>query len=314
MLASIALGTAQFGQDYGVSNLRGRVREDEVAKILSLAAENRMTSIDTSPSYGDVERTLGRCWPFPSPFKPTIRPVAIDRGLSFMEQRLRRSINHMGLTRADTVLVHHTDDLLGADGDALWSRLLALKDEGLVRRVGIACTRKDPARLLARRFKPDVVQLPVSLFDQGFIKDGTIGSLCDDGIEIHAHSLFLQGLIFLARHDLPVSLEPYGAVLSKLRRTMLEAGIDPLHCALSFARSVSGIKEVVVGVTSAAELRAILAVANRPCPSLDWSLFELHDQNLLDPQGWSRLKTSTPNAPPTSDPIIIMPRNFAHCA
>ena len=39
MAASLGLGSAQFGGDYGISNTRGRVGEDEVRQIHELAAD-----------------------------------------------------------------------------------------------------------------------------------------------------------------------------------------------------------------------------------------------------------------------------------
>ncbi len=58
-MSKIALGTVQFGLDYGVSNLNGQVSFSEVVKILELA---RMSSIDmlyTAAGYGDSEKVLG---------------------------------------------------------------------------------------------------------------------------------------------------------------------------------------------------------------------------------------------------------------
>ena len=123
MAASLGLGSAQFGGDYGISNTRGRVSEDEVRQILQLASYCKLRTIDASYQDGDGERTLGRNWPFPSPFKPQVRTLRLEKGLDWLEARLRRSVDHMGLVRAHAALVDHAEDLMGPQGDDLWARL-----------------------------------------------------------------------------------------------------------------------------------------------------------------------------------------------
>ena len=55
----------------------------------------------------------------------------------------------------------------------------------------------DPALL-------DLVQLP-SLFDQRLLQNGTLASLRDRGVAIHARSLYLQGLLLTLRRNGPRS-------------------------------------------------------------------------------------------------------------
>ena len=130
------------------------------------------------------------------------------------------------------------------------------------------------------------MQLPASVLDQRLIQDGVLQDIAALGIEIHLRSIFLQGLLFLPRDGLPQGLAAAGPRLSRIRRTMAEAGADPLQAALSFALARPEAAAVVVGVTSAAELRAILAAAASPAPDLDWDALALDHTLALDPQRW----------------------------
>jgi len=286
MAAGLGLGSAQFGGDYGISNTRGRVGEDEVRQILELAADCKVLNIDASPHDGDVERILGRNWPFPSPFKPQVRTLRLENGLEWLESRLRRSVDHMGLARAHAALVDRAEDLTGPDGDALWARLEKLKSEGLIGKIGISATAADQPLLLAKRFKPDIMQVPASILDQRLVHNGTIAGLAELGVEVQICSVFLQGLLFLPRESLPANLTPIGPHLSRVRRMMAEGGADPLHAALSFALNLEGVSTVIVGVASAAELRAIVAASERKAPKLNWDAMALNDEVALDPSQW----------------------------
>lgn len=55
----IALGTAQFGMDYGVSNLTGQTSMNIVKQILKTAQEYGIDCLDTAHAYGNAESVLG---------------------------------------------------------------------------------------------------------------------------------------------------------------------------------------------------------------------------------------------------------------
>ena len=55
----IALGSAQFGMDYGIAGA-GKVSEREVFKILDYAKEEKINTIDTAIGYGESEKVLGK--------------------------------------------------------------------------------------------------------------------------------------------------------------------------------------------------------------------------------------------------------------
>ena len=63
----LCLGTVQFGLPYGVTNQAGQVTEEEVRRILHLAASSGINMLDTAQAYGTAESVLGRNWPTDAP-------------------------------------------------------------------------------------------------------------------------------------------------------------------------------------------------------------------------------------------------------
>ena len=55
----IAIGTVQFGLDYGIANQNGKVNANEIRSILNFAHENNINTIDTAKAYGDSEKSIG---------------------------------------------------------------------------------------------------------------------------------------------------------------------------------------------------------------------------------------------------------------
>ena len=249
-------------------------REDLLRALLQTASDGGVNLVATRPD-GDGERLLGQAWPFPSPFQVTISTVPISDGVDRVEARARRSLERLGLPRGDTLLVSCATDLAGAEGQALWGRLSDLKARGLFRRIGFRATIADGPVLLARRFQPDVVQLPINLLDQRAQRTGVLSELAALDVDVHAASVFADGLLFFGGEALPPEMARHAHELSRIRRRLAEARVDPMQATLAYALSQPEVSRVIASVASAAELRAVLAAAHAPTPNLNWEAMQL---------------------------------------
>ena len=249
-------------------------REESLRLLLQTAADSGVARVATKPD-GDGERWLGQAWPFPSPFQVSVRTVPVSDGVDRVEARARRSLERLGLPRGDLLLVSTAADLAGAEGRALWDRLLALKDRGLYRRIGFCATIEDGPALLARRFQPDVVQLKCNLLDQRAQHSGVLAELAALDVAVHAASVFANGLLFMSGESLPLEMHRYGPTLSRIRRRLAEARVDPMQATLAYAMGLPEVSAVVASIASAAELRAVVAAAHAPTPDLDWASMQL---------------------------------------
>ena len=249
-------------------------REESLRLLLQTAADSGITRVATRPD-GDGERWLGQAWPFPSPFQVSVRTVPVSDGVDRVEARARRSLERLGLPRADLLLVSSAGDLAGAEGRALWDRLLTLKDRGLFRRIGFCASIEDGPALLARRFQPDVVQLRCNLLDQRAQHTGVLSELAALDVAIHAASVFADGLLFMSGEALPLEMHRHGPTLSRIRRRLAEARVDPMQATLAYAMGLPEVSAVVASIASAAELRAVVAAAHAQTPALDWASMQL---------------------------------------
>jgi D-threo-aldose 1-dehydrogenase len=249
-------------------------REDALRFLLQTASDAGLHQVATRPE-GDGERWLGQAWPFPSPFQVSIRTVSITEGVDRIEARARRSLERLGLPRGDLLLISNAADLAGSEGRALWDRLSALKTRGLFRKIGFCATVEDGPALLARRFQPDVVQIPCNILDQRAQRTGVLSELAALDVAVHASSVFADGLLFMSGETLPPEMSRHAHALSRIRRRMAEARVDPMQATLAYAMNLPEITTVVASVASAAELRAVIAAAHAPVPSLDWATLQL---------------------------------------
>ena len=279
-IGRLGIGTVQFGQAYGVSNTQGQVSRADVKLILEMAALCGIRLLDTAANYGEAESVLGGT--NLKPFRIVSKTLSVQHGVHAVIARVRQSVRTLGAV--DLLLVHSAKDLLGPSGTTLWRSLQALKAEGVIGAVGISAYVADDPVMLAERFRPEAMQLPFSLLDQRLLQDGSLKRLKQLGIEIHARSVFLQGLLFMA--EPPEKISAAGPMLEKARSEIARAGTGPLAAALGFVLSRPEIDVALVGLTGLAQLKEIIAAALAPLPDWDWTACALTDERVLTPSLW----------------------------
>lgn len=284
----LALGTVQFGLNYGAFNQTGQVSDSEVAAILHHAETSGIDTLDTARAYGTSEAVLGHhnaC----ARFRVVTKIKALSKEASkasAVVESLSESRAALGVETLDTVLFHSAPDLLGADGARAWAAAEAARDAGQLRRLGVSVYDHDEAMAISARFPVQAIQLPINIFDQRAIASGALAALKDRGIEIHARSAFLQGFALADPEALPLHLIRFQAQLEAFHAFATEAGTTPLSAALGFVLAQDAIDRVVVGVQSLVEFKQVVASA-KECPDLvDAHDIASEDQALLNPSRW----------------------------
>lgn len=279
-LTKLGLGTAQFGLDQPPGG-RGRPREAEAREILSIAGRSGLSVLEVGRGSAIADTHLRGAMPQPNPFRITLTAIRPDRGPDAVEAELRAQMLRLGVERVDSIVAPSATDLFSPLGPKLWERLKALKDQGLCRRVGVPVYASDDPVGVARRFKPDLVQAPASLLDQRLLLDGSLTTIAEMGVEVHLRSIFLNGALFLPPDRAPSHLKAAAGRISRARRLIAEGRSDPLQAALGFALTRPEASAVLVGVTSAAEMSAVVAAAMSPPPDLDWDEMAIDDPETL---------------------------------
>ncbi|WP_296597739.1 bifunctional regulator KidO [Phenylobacterium sp.] len=279
-LSKLGLGTSQFGLDQPPGP-RGKPRDAEARDILSIAGRSGLAVLEVARGTTASDGLLRGALPQPNPFRMTLTAVRPDRGPEVVEAELRAQMLRLGVERVDAIVAPSATDLFSPLGPKLWDKLKELKDQGLCKRIGVPVYASDDPVGVARRFKPDLVQAPASLLDQRLLLDGSLATIAEMGIEVHLRSIFLNGVLFLPPDRAPSHLKAAAGRISRARRLIAEGKSDPLQAALGFALTRPEASHVLVGVTSAAEMSAVVAAAMSPPPDLDWDEMAIDDPDAL---------------------------------
>lgn len=292
----LGLGAVQFGLDYGISNQGGQTPEPEVRRILDLAAAGGVRVLDTAAAYGESEAVLGRCLPREAGFRVITKtaPLREARGTvdgpRLVREGFADSLQRLGLPRVSGLLAHHAADLLGPGGEAVWAALEDFRARGLAKKIGLSVYAGAEIDAALARFDIDLVQVPASVLDQRLVAGGQLARLAARGVEVHARSVFLQGLLLLDPAAAPAYFEPVRGRLAAWRDFLDSRGLSPAQGALAFARSLAGVGVVLAGVENAAQLEANIAdFAAAASSGLDlaaFAPFALDDERFVNPGNW----------------------------
>lgn len=285
----LALGTAQFGLDYGISNSTGRTPPDEVKRILISAKEKGIDTLDTAVAYGDSETVLGCIgvsdWHVVSKVPPVQKSDM--SGKQWVRHHLRKSLERLGIARLDGLLLHHYSDLLGAEGRQIAAGLREAKADGLVGKVGYSIYSPQPLTELIQIMPPDLIQVPLNVIDQRLVTSGWLNRLLDMGVEVHTRSVFMQGLLLMTPEKRPPNFNKWNELLLRWDAVVGGCGEQALALCLGFAKMHLGISRVVVGVESRTHLDQLLEIWDR-AESFDAAGLACDDPQLVEPSNWQR--------------------------
>jgi aryl-alcohol dehydrogenase-like predicted oxidoreductase len=297
--ARIGLGTVQWGMPYGIANTTGQPAGAEVANTLRRGRQVGINLLDTAAAYGAAEARLGESDAAAQGFQIVTKtaPVNSDtiggNDVAAVLAAFARSLQRLKCGHVYGLMAHHADSLLAPEGARLWDALQELKRQGLVARIGVSVYT--PAQLsgILDRFPIEIVQLPFNVYDQRFLRAGLLDRLQASGVEVHARSAFLQGLLLMPSDRLPGQFEAIREHHRRFHDKVAAAGLSPLAGSLGFCLAQPQIDKVIVGCESTSQLDGILDVVDHGnfCDHdpifKQLELFALDDEAIINPSRWS---------------------------
>lgn len=280
----IILGTAQFGMNYGINNLKGKIPQNEINNILEYSYINGIRSLDTAEAYGTSINEIGEFHRLNPSHKfkiySKLNPNQIND--NFL-RNLSAGLKKLSVDSYEGYMIH--DFIKFKKTPELALNLFEAKKMGLIKKVGISLYSNEDIKDVINKFDFDFIQLPFNLLDNSFQRKNIIK---DSNIEIHIRSIFLQGLFFMPSSLIPEKLKPLCKHITMLEEFAYKNNSTVEEIAIKYPFSKNYIDKIIFGVDNLIQLKRNIKIIDKP-NSISYKKIDsirVLEKELLNPSNW----------------------------
>ena len=287
----IVLGTAQFGSAYGIANKTGIVSAKDIKKILNFAYESNIKMIDTAMDYGDSEKRLGKndLNNFNLITKLSSLSLDIENIHDEIKFKVQKSLDNLNIDMLYGLLLHRPEQLFSSKGDQIIESILFLKSTGLISKIGVSIYSTDILEPLINKLKIDLIQVPYNILDNRLDRTGWLDKLRDLNIEIHARSIFLQGLLLMKYDELPKDyFRNHQDLISWHEWQKNNLQVDPYEACLKYVLDNPKIDKVLVGIDNIFQMMHLVEKLKSK-NKFSYPKIRCKDEKLINPYFWNKL-------------------------
>ena len=288
--SKLALGTVQFGLNYGVSNRNGKTPPEEALRMIELARVNGIDTLDTAISYGETERFLGEIGVKDFKIITKLPPYSPDYGPveAWATKQVEGSLCRLRVDCIHGLLLHRSQDITESHGFELVRSLQKLKRAGLAEKVGVSIY--DPVELdnSEAYAVTDLISAPYSVVDRRVEQSGWLSRILNQGGETYVRSVFLQGLLLMSSPEVTALFPRWERKWKSWELGLQVRGISAQEACLSLPLRNPEICKVVVGTESSRQLEQLILISKKLLIEEDFKFMINNDEDLLNPSRWNR--------------------------
>jgi L-glyceraldehyde 3-phosphate reductase len=280
----LALGTANLGQRYGISN-SVQISRSEAIEIIQFAHSQGFRDFDTAPEYGCAEELIEKSQ-ISSDSRIQIKiPAQVASDIHEITSTVERSLKNLNLEKVDTILFHDPKIYNSAN---FLKIVEALINDGYSTNVGVSCYSAEDVIESYKKCKLlNSFQVPENILDRRILRNPDILRLANDGCKFQVRSAFLQGLILTNPDYFPENLASCRNSVKLLQNFALEHNLNLIQLLLSYVMQIKWADSVVVGANSVDQVKELTDGANNLI-EVDWEQFESIPEPLIDPRNWKK--------------------------
>ena len=284
----IILGTAALNSSYGWNKSNNF---NDFKSLLVFSRFLGIDTIDTAPSYfyGLKNANIFHNFKFKIISKiPTIRNLTKDVIKLFLNKQLLTNYNLFKTKKIYCLLFHDADDFYSDKIKLVLNELILLKKKGIIKKIGVSVYHPQQIFQILNVFHPlvpDIVQLPINILDNRFKNNDMLKLLKDKKIEIHARSIFLQGILLNNFYKLPAYFFKWKEIFLLWEKIKQKA--YPETICFNYVYNIPEIDKIIIGFTNLNEINSFYVHSRlKKHVQIPKKLTSCSDINLLNPQNW----------------------------
>ena len=281
----LVLGTAQFGQKYGITN-NHKIKFDEIKKIeKKLLQQKKIDFLDTAFDYGETHKIISKTDLSKLKIITKIKLPKHNKNIEkFINLKVTNLIKSLGSNKLFGLLIHNFDDYK-KNNKSLIELLQNLKKKKIVRYLGISVYNVSDLDKILKFWTPDIVQIPLNVLDQRFLKNNYLKKLKKKKIKVFARSCFLQGVLINDNINFKIDQKNL-KILEDFKFWCRENNISSIEACINFIKQQKHIDFLIVGINSVNHLLEINKYFFKKKTINVPKKFEITNLKLIDPRKW----------------------------
>ena len=285
--SKLILGTAQLGVKYGIANHGQNSNLEGAREIIELARFRGISSLDTAFAYAESMTFLGEIGVADFEVHSKVSRLAVPNSNPRIQirQQVDGMLRTLRVERLTSLLLHDVSDLGSSLADEILEELNHQKNEGKVEKIGASIYSPDELDYFSSKWLPDVIQAPVNILDQRLLYNHEMASLVGSGTELHARSVFLQGLLAINAAERPKIFRSWKRELESADIWASDCNLSTKQAAWAFVQQQPLVTKIIVGIDDSTQLEellqfdpsAVLVAADK---------LASNDVMLIDPRNW----------------------------
>ena len=287
----IALGTANFNNSYGI--LKNQISNyNKIKNIPKIINNHKIDYLDTAFDYGDFtinkNKKISNIKIITKIKLPTKKKlVFIDN----LEKIIKKKLLKLNINSFDTILIHDINDLKSVYADRFIKKIRLLKKLNYFKKIGASIYDPKDLKIVFTKFIPEVIQLPLNIFDNRILLSPWLKKLKRKKIIIQARSVFLQGILTskISKLEKILRNKYFLSKIKKLDSWCKLNKISRQEACLNFIKSINVVDILTIGINNPQQLIEILSILKKK-NNITFKNFSINKLEIIDPRKWSKIK------------------------
>ena len=280
----LVIGTANFKKHYGLNPTSFFSKTKNFKRSIKYLSFKKLNTFDTATIY-DSEKMFKEFSKSKFNFISKIQLKKKHKDFKILKKEISSTMQDLNKKKIYAILAHNPNFLLKKNGKRIFRNLKNLKKINICHKVGYSIYSPSDLNKLYKKFKPEVVQLPLNVFDQRMLDSGWIDFLKKKRVEIHARSIFLQGLLLRKKNTVPKKFLKSKNEFNNWFDWLKKNKISNLHACLQFIYSIKKVSKIVIGYENLAQLKEILKCKVKN-DKKNFRSLKVSKIKLIDPRKW----------------------------
>ena len=278
----IIIGSANFGLNYSHLNSYKKVDKKKIKNIIKFCEKNKINYLDTAYGYGNAQKIIGQFkkkqWKIITKI-PKIRSQNSKKIRKLILEIISSSLKNLNCKSLYAVLFHDEKQLLSKNGNEIFKFLKYLKNKGIINKIGVSFYTPEILLKTLSNFNIDLIQIPINYINRDFINQKILKKIKKKNIEVHARSIFLQGLLLKKK----TNDKRFKKFISYINKWHNNNNISRLESSLNFFNDLNFIDKYIFGLESLSQLKQIIKTKKKLI--IDFPKFD--EKYIKDPRKWT---------------------------